>query len=64
MVDTNILWGDGVLEDMDKEYQRRLTMANSGMMRKEAFLAWYFGCSEAEALAMMPQEEPLPEDEE
>ncbi len=57
-------WGDGILQDIDKEYTRRKGMVDSGLLRPEAFLAWYFGVSEEDALKMMPEpEEPLfPED--
>lgn len=55
-------WGDSVLEDSDKEYQRRLQMAMSGMIRKESFVAWYFGCTEQEALSKyMPGTNPIHE---
>lgn len=55
-------WGDSVLEDSDKEYQRRLQMAMSGMMRKEKFIAWYFGCTEQEAIQeYMPVTNPIHE---
>lgn len=48
-------FGDGVLEDSDKEYQRRVQMVRDKIMKPEVFLAWYFGCSEAEARDMMPE---------
>lgn len=52
-------WGDGVLEDTEVEYQRRMQMVSAGLMRKSVFLAWYFGCSEEEAI-----ENYMPEDSE
>lgn len=43
-------WGDNVLEDTDVEYQRRLQLTMAGLLRPEAFVSWYFGCTEEEAL--------------
>lgn len=58
-------WGDGILEDIDKEFNRRWMMVNAGKMKPEKFMAWYFGCSEQEALEMMPTSTPMefPEEE-
>lgn len=47
-------WGDSVLEDTEKEFQRRLQMVSAGILTKEKFISWYFGCSEQEALQYMP----------
>jgi len=47
-------WGDGVLEDTEAEYQRRWAMVLAGKMKLEKFYAWYFGCSEKEALEYIP----------
>ncbi len=55
----SITWGDGILEDVDKEYQRRWAMVQAGKLRPEKFISWYFGCSEEEALEMMPSQRPL-----
>lgn len=56
-------FGDGVLEDIDKEFARRLNLVNAGLLRPELFIAWYFRCSEEEAKAMMPgAEEVMDED--
>lgn len=51
-------WGDGVLEDTEVEYARRYSMVSAGLMRKEMFLAWYFGISEEEAKTYLPGETP------
>lgn len=59
-IDTTITWGDGVLEDTEAEYQRRWQMVMAGRYKPERFLSWYFGCSEAEALEMIPQASPSP----
>lgn len=48
-------FGDGVLEDTDKEFQRRLQMVQAGILKPENLLAWYFGCSEEEAKNMIPE---------
>lgn len=57
-VEKTVTWGDGVLEDTDIEYQRRWSMVLAGKLRLEKFFAWYFGCSEKQALEMIPQAEP------
>lgn len=50
----SITFGDGVLEDTEKEFQRRLQLAQAGFYKPELLLSWYFGCSEEKALTMMP----------
>ena len=60
-IETSITFGDGILEDTDVEYQRRWSMVLSNKLRPELFLAWYFGCTEEEALEMMPEAAPDPE---
>lgn len=52
--DTSIAWGDGVLEDTNIEYQRRWAMVLAGKLKIEKFYSWYFGCSEEEALDLIP----------
>lgn len=47
-------FGDSVLEDTDKEFQRRLQMITAGLLSKEQFISWYFGCSVEEAVQYMP----------
>lgn len=56
----NASWGDGILEDVDKEFQRRWAMVTAGKLKVEKFYAWYFGCSEQEALELMPETQALP----
>ena len=52
-------WGDSVLEDTDKEFQRRMQMVSAGLLRPELFTSWYFGCSEADAkLKYLPDAQP------
>ena len=52
-------FGDGVLEDTDKEFQRRFQMVTAGLLSKESFLAWYFSCDESEARKYLPKNEQL-----
>ena len=47
-------WGDGVLEDTDKEFQRRLQLCTAGKLKVEKLISWYFGCSEEEAADYLP----------
>lgn len=56
--EVNFTWGDGVLQDTDKEYMRRREMADSGYLRPEKLVAWYFGISEKEAREYMPEAAP------
>jgi hypothetical protein len=64
-VNVNCSWGDSVLEDTDKEYQRRWAMVVAGKLKLEKFIAWYFGCTEEEAADYIPdmQEDDFPEEE-
>lgn len=52
-------WGDSVLEDTDKEFQRRLQMVNAGILTKEKFISWYFHCDENQASGYIPQSDGL-----
>ncbi|MDE7105101.1 MAG: hypothetical protein K2O36_04390, partial [Ruminococcus sp.] len=52
-------WGDSVLEDTDKEFQRRLQMVSAGILTKEKFIAWYFHCNEKKAAEYIPQFDAL-----
>lgn len=56
--EVNFTWGDGVLQDTDKEYMRRKEMADNGYLRPEKFVAWYFGTSEEEAKDYLPEAAP------
>ena len=52
-------FGDSVLEDTEKEFQRRLQMVSAGLLTKEKFISWYFGCDEKEAINYIPQSSDL-----
>lgn len=58
-VEPVITWGDGVLQDTDKELQIRMQLANSGFLRKEFVTSYWFGCSPEQALEeYMPADVP------
>ncbi len=58
-VEPVITWGDGVLQDTDKELQIRMQLANSGYLRKEYVTSYWFGCSPEQALEeYMPADVP------
>ena len=50
-------FGDGVLEDADKEFQRRMQMVSAGLYSKEQFVMWYFGCDAEKATEYLPKQE-------
>lgn len=54
-VNISCQWGDGVLEDTEKEYQRRWAMVVAGKLDPVKFMAWYFKCDEETAAELMPQ---------
>ena len=47
--ETSFTWGDGVMENTDVEFARRKLLADSGYLKPEKLVAWYFGVSEEEA---------------
>lgn len=49
-----IEFGDSVFEDTGTEFNRRFQMVQSGMLRAEDFLAWYFGVPLERAREMLP----------
>lgn len=55
-VELTCTFGDSILEDTDKEFSRRMSMAAADMIRPTAVTAWYFGCTEEEAKKMLPEE--------
>lgn len=48
-------WGDGVLEDTDKETQIRLQEVNSDIISKVDYLMWRYGYTEEQAREKVPQ---------
>ena len=52
--ETVFTWGDGILTDTGVEYAQRKAMVDSGILKPEELLSWYFGVSEEEAKEMMP----------
>lgn len=52
-------FGDGVFEDTDKEYARRMQMVTAGLLSKVEFLMWYFDCDEDTARKKLPETERL-----
>ncbi len=52
-------FGDGILEDADKEFNRRLQMVTAGLYSKEQFVMWYFSCDETTAVKLMPKMEGI-----
>ena len=49
-------WGDGVLEDSDKETQIKLQEVNNNIITKEAYLTWRYSVTEEQAKEMIPSE--------
>lgn len=47
-------WGDGVLQDTDKDFATRKSLVDAGYLKPEKLIAWYFGVSEEEAREYMP----------
>lgn len=62
-IEKTCTWGDSVLEDTEVEYQRRWAMVMAGKFKLEKFYAWYFGCSEKEAVDLIPKETTYPPEE-
>jgi A118 family predicted phage portal protein len=58
-VELTCTFGDSVLEDTEKEFQRRLQMVSAGLLSKEKFIAWYFSVDEKSAIEYVPQSESL-----
>lgn len=48
-------WGDGVLEDSDKEQAIRLQEVNGGIIGKVDYLKWRYGVTDEQAQDMIPQ---------
>lgn len=50
-------WDDSIVVDTDKEFAQRMQLASANYIRPELLLSWYFGCSEEEALKMIPAQQ-------
>lgn len=48
-------WGDGVLEDKDKEQAIQLNEVNSGIRKKTDYLKWRYGVDDKQAAEMLPE---------
>lgn len=48
-------WGDGVLEDKDKEQAIQLNEVNSGIRKKTDYLKWRYGVDDKQAQEMLPE---------
>lgn len=55
---TSFTWGDGVLENAAEEFARRTMLTDSGYLKPEKLIGWYFGVSDEEALEYMPDDSP------
>lgn len=55
--ETSFNWGDGVLSDTGTEFAQLKAMVDSGVLKAEKLLAWYFGVSEEEAAEYIPPKE-------
>lgn len=52
--ETQFNWGDGVLEDKDKEQAIQLQEVNSNIRKKTDYLKWRYGVSDKKAEEMLP----------
>lgn len=48
-------WGDGVLENKDKEQAIQLNEVNSGIRKKTDYLKWRYGVDDKQATKMLPE---------
>jgi len=63
-VEITVTFDDSIIEDKDKEIARRMMEVQAGLIKPEAYLAWRYGTTEAEAKKMMPKmpKQPKPEE--
>lgn len=47
--DPSVSFGDSIFEDTGVEFARRKGLVDSGYLRPELLVGWYFGVSEQEA---------------
>ena len=59
-VDPSVSFGDSIFEDTGVEFARRKGLVDSGYLRPELLVGWYFGVSEQEAREKyMPEPRPM-----
>lgn len=60
-IEPSVSFGDSIFEDTAVEYSRRKQMTDSGYLKPEKLISWYFGISEEEAREeYIPAPEPEP----
>lgn len=57
--DAAFAWDDSIVVDTDVEFARRMQLVQAGIMKPESLYAWYFGCTEEQALEQMPKSAQL-----
>lgn len=50
-------FGDGVLEDTEKEFNRQLAMVQARVLKPEQLLQYHFQCTEEEARNLLPEQQ-------
>ena len=49
-------WGDSVLEDTDKEFQRRMQMCSAKLLKPEYLISYAMGCTVEDAAEYIPEQ--------
>lgn len=49
IIEPSVSFGDAIFEDTGVEFARRKSLVDSGYLRPERLVGWYFGVSEKEA---------------
>ena len=53
-VQPSVSFGDSIFEDTGTEFARRKMLADSGYLKPEKLVSWYFGVSEKDAATYLP----------
>ena len=53
-IQPSVSFGDSIFEDTGTEFSRRKMLADSGYLKPEKLVSWYFGVSEEDAAAYLP----------
>lgn len=61
-VEPSVTFGDSIFEDTAVEFARRKSMADSGYLKKEKVVSWYFGITDEEAKKDYMPAEQTPDD--